>query len=69
MFIKKSFHKAIRYISLIISSLYLILFFSFKSFNDLIGRSNIYNFIDNLLSVRISSFIIAQDWVPIPLVE
>ena len=57
----KSFHIAIRYISLIISSLYLILFFSFKSFNDLIGMNFFYNFFDNLLSERISS-LLSQDW-------
>ena len=62
MFIKnKAFHKAIRYISLIISSLYFILFFSFKSFYELIGRNNFYNFIDKLLSQRVSH-LLSLDW-------
>ena len=62
LFIKnKSFYKAIRYISLIISTLYLILFFSFKSFNDIIGKNIFYNTLDNLLSKRVSS-LLSQDW-------
>ena len=62
MFIKtKTFHKAIKYLSWIISTLYLILFFSFKSFNDLIGKSIFYNYLDNILSDRISS-LLSQDW-------
>ena len=62
MFIKnKIFHKAIRYISLIISTLYLILFFSFKNFNDLIGKNFFYNILDNFLSKRVSS-LLSQDW-------
>ena len=62
MFIKnKAFHKAIRYISLTISSLYFILFFSFKSFYELIGRNNFYNFFDKFLSQRVSH-LLSLDW-------
>ena len=62
MFIKnKTFHKAIRFMSLAISSLYLILFFSFKSFNDLIGKNIFINTLDNFLSKRVSA-LLSQDW-------
>jgi len=61
MFIKnKIFHKAFRYISLIISTLYLILFFSFKSFYDLIGLK-IFDFINKILSFRLYS-LLSLDW-------
>ena len=62
MFIKnKIFHKASRYISLIISTLYLILFFSFKSFYDLIGLNKFFDFVDKILSFRFYS-LLSQDW-------
>ena len=62
MFIKnKNFYKFIRLISLVVSSLYLFLFFSFKNFNYLIGNKIFINYVDNILTKRLSA-LLSQDW-------
>ena len=61
-FIKnKIFYKVMRYISIAMSSLYFILFFSFRNFYNLIGINKILNFIDKTLSTRIYS-LLSLDW-------
>ena len=62
IFIKnKIFYRAINYISMAVSILSLTLFFSFKSFYDLIDSSIFINFLNKISSYRLFS-LLSLDW-------
>ena len=57
----KIFYKFIRYLSLLMSTLYFTLLFSFKSFYPFFGTNKIIDFFDKILSNRIYS-LLSLDW-------